>query len=1031
MKNIILFLLSFTSVLAVSSNPTAPITELQYYGADFTDTDGDGMTDVAELKYGFDPNDSNSFPSTDYTFLYEDGRPELYQSTGVTDVKNQVLFQFTKADYITNRSGQSNLEKLKSDREFLNLAMPILLHELGVPPESFIIEIRCINRGVYSNGFKISVNDDSPPSSFLHEIGHAWKSGWTYSFMKGAFRRHMRGFEEGFAEALVYHIQNRFVEAYPNHPLVKSKMVTSRNAQTWRGDVYNFDVNLGERSLMGGTFWSDKFTQYRYENSSGVFTVMANQREGALRDLMQAYYKKIAEGNWDRTLNVQETFDVWANVLPTINGIETQKWLTKVGLLSGKPAPQDLYVSLIDDKVFVKFPDHSGNFSWKTTNLSSLNIPNWFPTKNVNGTFYPNVEGLDFNLNIKTINNEVVYNGTKKLSSKSLGLTEVSETKFAKLPVGLYRANVSVPVFKGHTKNYQTDSYLIGGRHVIIPHDRLSIHVGVDAPDVTDVSIVIEQNTYTTDFRNGLAIFEIEEFGIDYTGPITISVSSAHGVNEYTRVISHFGLGSGQRLNQFVITDSDFDSVEDKFDSNIVSLSYSINVPFASIDENAEQLSKFTTILIEDETDGGNTTDVPNLPDEPTAPPSTSNPIDDLVNQIKDLEEQVLSLINKNVVLVNEKESLETSLNASNETIKNLEAEIVLLNNEVKLKSNQIAELIAKLKNESNLNAEHSQRIKVLENKNNELFSEVEKLNTTIQNNSNEHETALSNLNGVVNDLNKTIHDMNKTIVQLESNATALKAELKNATDSNELVESEKSSLITQLEDASSVNESLLSQIKSLETENDLLVKEVSNTNTKLSETTDSANLTYIKLTEVIVDMNQTIVDLNTTLLSLEVNASNLELELNKTLSEKKSVETENETLIAKVKELEAKLLTASEENAKLVESNANLTIQLEDSNGDYQAVVQTNVSLNNTNEELTSVNEKLTSELNEAIRVAQIPFIDDWFYDPEDGWLYTDAEMFPLVYKHSDKSWYYYELGSSKPRYFYSYKTKEWQTWD
>ena len=46
MKNIILFLLSMIPVLASNVNTTAPIDELNYYGADFTDTDGDGMTDV-------------------------------------------------------------------------------------------------------------------------------------------------------------------------------------------------------------------------------------------------------------------------------------------------------------------------------------------------------------------------------------------------------------------------------------------------------------------------------------------------------------------------------------------------------------------------------------------------------------------------------------------------------------------------------------------------------------------------------------------------------------------------------------------------------------------------------------------------------------------------------------------------------------------------------------------------------------------------------------------------------------------------
>ena len=32
----------------------------------FPDTDGDGMTDVYELKYGYDPNSADSFPSIDF-----------------------------------------------------------------------------------------------------------------------------------------------------------------------------------------------------------------------------------------------------------------------------------------------------------------------------------------------------------------------------------------------------------------------------------------------------------------------------------------------------------------------------------------------------------------------------------------------------------------------------------------------------------------------------------------------------------------------------------------------------------------------------------------------------------------------------------------------------------------------------------------------------------------------------------------------------------------------------------------------------
>ena len=141
-----MFLLSAIPLLASNINSTAPVAELTNYGADFTDTDGDGMTDVAELRYGFNPNDKNSYPSTDYTVLSEFSRPQLHESTGVDDPKNELRFVFTSADYALNRKGLSNYDKLTSDREFLNLAMPILLHELGAPPESFFIEIRCQNR---------------------------------------------------------------------------------------------------------------------------------------------------------------------------------------------------------------------------------------------------------------------------------------------------------------------------------------------------------------------------------------------------------------------------------------------------------------------------------------------------------------------------------------------------------------------------------------------------------------------------------------------------------------------------------------------------------------------------------------------------------------------------------------------------------------------------------------------------------------------------------------------------------------------
>ena len=136
-------------------NTTTNVDSLKYYTFDFTDTDGDGMTDVAERKYGFDPNNASSFPNKDYTFLYEDGAPTLHESSGVTDPQNEIRFQFTKSQWERNRKGENNLEELMKNREFLNLAMPILLDELGPPPESFIIQIIVQSRSPSANGTRI------------------------------------------------------------------------------------------------------------------------------------------------------------------------------------------------------------------------------------------------------------------------------------------------------------------------------------------------------------------------------------------------------------------------------------------------------------------------------------------------------------------------------------------------------------------------------------------------------------------------------------------------------------------------------------------------------------------------------------------------------------------------------------------------------------------------------------------------------------------------------------------------------------
>ena len=76
MKKILLLIAPFSQVLfghgqhglhQTSDHHTdSDINYLEHYHGDFTDSDNDGMTDVAEIKYGYDPNSEQSFPESDF-----------------------------------------------------------------------------------------------------------------------------------------------------------------------------------------------------------------------------------------------------------------------------------------------------------------------------------------------------------------------------------------------------------------------------------------------------------------------------------------------------------------------------------------------------------------------------------------------------------------------------------------------------------------------------------------------------------------------------------------------------------------------------------------------------------------------------------------------------------------------------------------------------------------------------------------------------------------------------------------------------
>lgn len=124
-----------------------------------------------------------------------------------------------------------------------------------------------------------------------------------------------------------------------------------------------------------------------------------------------------------------------------------------------------------------------------------------------------------------------------------------------------------------------------------------------------------------------------------------------------------------------------------------------------------------------------------------------------------------------------------------------------------------------------------------------------------------------------------------------------------------------------------------------------------------------------------------------------------------------------NAALSAQVDDLIAKLSASEEKITALQSQKEGLVSQVKNLGEDNQNL-EYNLSVTN-------------GHLEKAIRVAETPMINGWIYDPLQGWLFTDADTYPLVYGETAQGWFYYEIGSSAPRLFFNYTTQQWEAWD
>jgi hypothetical protein len=634
MKIKILLLTTIVSSAFGFINPTAPEnTKLIYYSSDFTDSDGDGMTDVAENLYGFNPNDSSSFPSDHRTVSMDFDDTELENQEHFTNNKMYFTYDFSNSGL--DEEGQA--EFTSRCQNFLSKMLPIMEHKLGTPNESFVCRVERLSYRLgywmsYSGGRHIRADNTWLPRLFVHEILHGWKGDYKYNghaHIPHWYRKdqNLAGYEEGVCEGLAFELIEDYIRAYPFDTETEF-LLTKTVDHRWSKFAFNYDLiknsrytaTSGNKDSGYGLWPGDGSQSDRYQIGAVTFQILMNKNPNFYKLVTEHFKQKVAtDSNWKPTHDNLQT--LFAEIVPEIYGQDTKTFLNSIPMFSTQKL-EGLYSirryrrTNHSQEIYVAYGDsYRHEFFYKLTDetLSLGKIPEYIPLiKNTSDQYVPILEKQPYTVNVNTIHGESVlnYNGiTNSTTSDSkpvptrLGKSTPSELRYPYFPRGLYREDIEFTNFTEYTENAKESYYFMGFQGLepdsrIQPQDELIVFVGIDSPTAKFAEIQIANKYMKSEIVNGTALFRLFSFGRDSFGEFEVKVTGQNALgnevsHKYVRYLIPQGDVWSARLQKFLVIDKDFDGVEDLYDNDVVELSSTSSENYSDINSNANDLMNF------------------------------------------------------------------------------------------------------------------------------------------------------------------------------------------------------------------------------------------------------------------------------------------------------------------------------------------------------------------------------------------------------------------------------------------------------
>ena len=594
-----------------STNPD----HLEFYVGDFTDTDKDGMTDVAELKYGFNPRDSASVPNKSTSYFLDDlgiSKSSIVDDEQVSSENDKVYFYFSKFDP----------EIEKKTRNFMIKLFPILYDRLGNPSRNLVCKLhnRGGNRGSWSassSGTRIYTDDNWNPRLLVHEITHVWAGKYKFaSSASWTYDKLLSGFEE-ISEGLAYEIIKDFIIAYPNDEN-SIAFVKGGAWDEWSGRFSNFDLVKHQRWSAGGDFWICPLTSNdRYNISAVLFQIFNAHDKDFYKKVMSKFYERI---NTDPSFrpNRDNIIDLWSSVVPYVNGIPSKQYLNAIPALNGRLLDNEFYAVVLPDgkfrnggsqKLFCAFADSKrGEFWWSSSimdsNINEFGIPSWFGKhKAGDNYYYTDNRKQVYVANVHTTDGEFVTRLDGELGNptrsdggpSTIASASPSGLRGKYYDLGLYKMTLEFPHYKDFTDHYKSDSYFFGYKDFSqSKSSERTIMIGIDCESKTDTAeMILNGQSYVGNLTNGAVIFNIPTFNEEGIADIKIHSSALNRTNTYKRAIIIGGTMDNYRHQPILIIDRDFDGNEDLYEL------YQEVVAFDNNDNNLDTNSSFEVITNE------------------------------------------------------------------------------------------------------------------------------------------------------------------------------------------------------------------------------------------------------------------------------------------------------------------------------------------------------------------------------------------------------------------------------------------------